>query len=189
MKFRLVASNVLTLVVLAGCCNPEPAKTLPVTLQLQEADNWCWAASGEMIMEYMGANIEQCDEANKRLGRSDCCNKPTPGACDKTGWPEFDKYGFTSKHTSNAALSWKQVKTQLSCKKKPFAFTWKYEGTGGHMMVATGYRTVDGINFVLGYDPLKEPLLPANKAYIPYDEYVSGSYYTHWDDYYDVSKK
>ena len=192
MKFRLVAYNVLTVFVLSGCCNPKPEETLPVNLRLQETDSWCWAASGEMIMEYMGANIEQCDEANKRLGRNDCCNKPVPWSCIHGGWPEFDKYGFTSKHTSNAALSWKQVKSQLSCKKKPFAFTWKFEGedNGGHMMVATGYRTIDGINFVSGYDPLPyDPLLGTNKAYIPYETYVSGSYYTHWDDYYDVTKK
>jgi hypothetical protein len=190
MKFRLVAWNFVTAVVLAGCCNPPPDHSLPVTLRLQETDSWCWAASGEMIMEYLGASIEQCDAANKQFERNDCCNSPVPWPCIDGGWPQFDKYGFTSSNTTNAALSWTQVKSQLYCKKKPFAFTWKFLGGGGHMMVAAGYRTVNGINFVYGYDPLPfDQLLGAGKAYIPYQTYVSGSDYTHWDDYYDVTKK
>ena len=159
-----------------------------MTLRLQETSSWCWAASGEMIMEYMGANIEQCDAANKRFGRNDCCNSPVPWACVNGGWPEFDKYGFTSSHTNNKALSWKQIKSQIYCKKKPFAFTWKYEDGSGHMMVAAGYQTIDGINLVYGYDPQSDGPL-GGKAYIPYETYVSGPDYTHWDDYYDVTKK
>lgn len=190
MKYRSVAYNVLTAFVLAGCCNPAPEEYLPVTLRLQETSEWCWAASGEMIMEYLGATIEQCDEANKRFKSSDCCNSPVPSECVKGGWPPFRKYDFDFSKTKKKALSWNQIKSQISCKKKPFAFTWKYHGKGGHMMVATGYDTIDGINVVYGYDPLGfDPLLGANKAYIPYETYVSGSYYTHWNDYYDITKK
>ena len=46
-------------------------------------------------MEFLGASITQCDEANKRFGRTDCCNNPTPVGCINGGWPEYDKYGFT----------------------------------------------------------------------------------------------
>jgi len=67
---------------------------------------WCWAASGEMTMELLGASITQCDEANKRFGRTDCCNNPTPVGCINGGWPEYDKYGFTFSRTSDTALTW-----------------------------------------------------------------------------------
>ena len=46
-------------------------------------------------MEFLGASITQCDEANKLFGRTDCCNNPTPVGCINGGWPEYDKYGFT----------------------------------------------------------------------------------------------
>jgi len=185
VAFIVVA--IVTVVVFAGRCIPKSEKTLPVTLLSQETEKWCWAASGEMIMQYMGASLQQCDEANKRFGRTDCCNT-RPSDCVNGGWPEFDKYGFTSSHTSNAALSWDQIKRQIYCKGKPFAFSWKdapFIG-GGHMMVATGYTTFDGINWVYVNNP--EPWGVGSTELIPYETYVSGPLYTHWDDYYDVTK-
>ena len=55
-------------------------------------------------MEFLGTAVDQCDEANKRFGRTDCCNSPTPGACVIGGWPEFDKYGFTFLTTNDTPL-------------------------------------------------------------------------------------
>jgi len=186
MKCRLVAWNIVTVVALASLfCNPPSEWYLSVTLRGQETSSWCWAASGEMIMEHMGASIEQCDEANKRFGRNDCCER-LPWECINGGWPEFTKYGFTSSHTSNTALKWKQVKGQIYCEKKPFAFSWKYHGGGGHMMVAIGYTMFEGTSWVYVNNP--EPWGVGNTEWIPYESYVSGSYYSHWDDFYDVTK-
>jgi hypothetical protein len=138
-------------------------------------------------MEFLGASIQQCDEANKRFGRTDCCNNPVPGACVQGGWPEFDKYGFTSSHTTDTPLTWDQVKDQIYCKKKPFAFSWHWNGGGGHMMVARGYVTLEGTNYVYRNNPL--PVGVGTSDIITYGEYVTGSNHTHWDDYYDISKK
>ncbi|HEY6901208.1 MAG TPA: papain-like cysteine protease family protein, partial [Puia sp.] len=91
---------------LTSCCTPNPTiGSQPVTLYPQKTSMWCWAASGEMCMNFLGANIQQCDEANKRFGRTDCCNAPVPTACVNGGWPEFDKYGFKADVTSDAPLS------------------------------------------------------------------------------------
>jgi hypothetical protein len=189
MKRVLVAACCsLIAVVLASCCTPEVAKTLPVALRDQETSMWCWAASGEMTMEYLGAgDIQQCDEANKRFGRTDCCNNPVPGDCVQGGWPEFAKYGFTASHTTDTALSWGAVRTQIYCRGKPFAFTWHWTGGGGHMMVARGYMTVEGTNYVYRNNPL--PVGIGTADIISYDTYVSGSGHTHWDDYYDITKQ
>ncbi len=43
-----------------------------------------------MVMGFLSVSVTQCDEANKRFGRSDCCNSPTPNDCVNGGWPEFD---------------------------------------------------------------------------------------------------
>jgi hypothetical protein len=169
-------------------CNPPASDSQPVALRSQETSMWCWAASGEMVMEFLSAstNVTQCVEANNRFGRTDCCNNPVPGACVVGGWPDFGRHGFTFNKTSNAPLLWDTTREQIHCKKKPFAFTWRWTGGGGHMMVAVGYSTIGGINYVTINDPLPQNV--GDQRVITYDAYVSGSGYTHWDDYYDVTK-
>lgn len=173
--------------LLSACCKPATIGSQQVTLRSQETSMWCWAASGEMIMDFLGVNVSQCDEANKRFSRTDCCNSPVPNACVNGGWPEFDKYGFSFKTTSDAPLSWDQTKQQIYCEKKPFAFSWHWSGGGGHMMAVIGYVSIDGVNYVTINDPW--PPNVGDQRTITYDAYVSGSGYTHWNDYYDIIKK
>src|SRR5215471_14601557 len=147
---KTFASYGLAALVLSGCCRPNAnIGSQPVTLDPQQTSMWCWAASGQMVMGFLGTSVTQCDEANKRFGRSDCCNSPTPGACVNGGWPEFDKYGFTSTRTSNTALTWDQIKKEIYCSKRPFAFSWHWPGGGGHMMVVIGYVELDDNHQVL----------------------------------------
>lgn len=174
--------------VLSCCCKPDAnLGSQPVISTDQHQSNWCWAASGEMCMEFLGSPaIEQCDEANKRFSRTDCCNNPTPTACNNGGWPEFAKYGFSASNTTNAALSFDEVKNQIYCRKAPFCNTWKWNGGGGHMMVISGYMVIDGVQYVYLRDPL--PVGVGSSRWITYNAYVSGANYTHWDDYYNIKK-
>lgn len=178
---------VVSLLLCASCCNPpENIGSQAVTLHGQETSMWCWAASGQMVMGFLGTAVTQGDEANKRFGRADCTNSPVPASCIQGGWPEFDKYGFSFKTTSNAPLSWADLKAQIYCAKKPFAFTWAWTGGGGHMMVATGYATLNGTHYVAVNNPL--PVNMGAQYLTTYDEYVSGTNHTHWNDYYDVTR-
>lgn len=189
---------------IGGCCNPALIGSLPVTLHPQETQNWCWAASGQMVMDYLGNNVSQCVQANNRFGLKDCCEidlcptptePPTYGAlgcvgCVCGGWPEFDKYDFTFNKTTSTALSWDQLRKQISdepnCKKKPFCFTWAWPGGGGHMMVAKGYVTLAGTNYVVVLDPWAPCV--GDEYIITYDYYVASlGHHTHWDDYYDIT--
>ena len=109
----------------AACCNPpDSIGAVAVALNPQQTSMWCWAASGQMVMGALGTTVTQCDEANRRFGRTDCCNNPTPAACINGGWPEFDKYGYTFSVTADAPLTWDQVKKHIYCRKQPFAFSW-----------------------------------------------------------------
>jgi Papain-like cysteine protease AvrRpt2 len=180
----------LAAVVVTGCaCTPPANKLLAVTLRPQETSMWCWAASGQMVMEFLGHNVAQGVEANNRFGRTDCTNSPVPSACVLGGWPEFNKYGFTSKHTSNTALTWDQLKSQIGCASKPVAFSWGWTGGGGHMMVAVGYKTQNGVDYVEVNDPWPPNVGTSGNASIKtYSDYVSlAGDHTHWDDYYDVT--
>jgi len=201
MARTLGFAHILALVggalLLTSCaCKPNPLTTLSVSLHPQETSMWCWAGSGQMVMQYLGNNVAQCTQANNRFNRTDCpcsqcgSNPDTTPACVTGGWPEFDKYGFTFKRTSNAPLSWEQLKKEISnasrCGKRPVAFSWHWNGGGGHMMVAYGYVEEDGQQLVA----IRDPWGPCNgdTRVITYAAYVSGSGYTHWDDFYEIMK-
>lgn len=186
---RILNRILLSVVVLAtvSCCKPGLIGSQPVALRPQETNMWCWAASGQMSMEFLGHNVNQCTQANNRFGRADCCNSPTPNACVQGGWPEFGKYGFSFNTTSNSPLSWAQLKDQIYCKKKPIAYSWHWNGGGGHMMVLIGYVTVDGVDYVTINDPWAPNV--GDQRILTYDAYVSGAGYTHWNDYYDITRK
>lgn len=167
--------------------NPDADK-LNVTMRSQETNMWCWAASGEMIMKFLGTNVTQCDQVNQRYGERECCNTPKPSKCVKGGWPEFFSNGFAHSRTVSSALSWEQIIDQIYVRKSPIAFTWRWEGGGGgHMMVLYGYALVGGEKYVVIHDPWPPNQGVAEKI-ITYDAYVSGNNYSHWDDFYDITR-
>lgn len=179
-----------------GCtCHPTPQSSLNVHLSPQETSMWCWASSGQMIMDYFGHGISQCQQANVKFGTTACpCQQcgtnPDPNpVCVQGGWPQLEQFGFTYSRTYDQALSWDDVQEQLSeghyCDKKPFAFSWHWPGGSGHMMVAIGYKTVAGVNLVEVLDPFET--CEGDARFIPYEEYVEkpGRYW-HWDDFYDI---
>lgn len=55
------------------------------------------------------------------------------------------------------------------------------------MMVAVGYATVAGTNFVT----IKDPWAPCegDVRIVTYTAYVGASGYTHWDDFYEIRRR
>lgn len=180
---RKIALLIFLMIILAACCTPPNLGSVSATIRAQEQSNWCWAASGEMVMDYLGVDVSQCQQANQRFNRTDCCTNP--GSCNLTGWPEFAANGFAFDVTSNAALSWEQLREQVFCKDTPVAFSWHWPGGGGHMMVAYGYVTLSNVNYVAVYDPL--PVNTGTDTTYTYAYYVSSTgHHTHWNDYYNI---
>jgi hypothetical protein len=163
---------------------PPATKILDVALRPQEVDQWCWAASGQMVMEFKNGNVSQCVQANNRFGLSNCCMNPGAADCNLPGWPEFQKYDFDFQRTRDEALSWDMLREEIGCKNNPVAFSWGWIGGSGHMMVAVGYTTLNGVNYVYMHDPW-EPNIGQFRLPITYEEYVQGSDHFHWDDFYD----
>jgi hypothetical protein len=186
----------LFLILAGGCCSAGLIGGLPVTLHPQETGMWCWAASGQMVMDYLGSNVAQCTQANDRFGRTDCpCNQcgsnPTVNPpCVNGGWPDFGRYGFSFQRTTDTALSWNELKSELSsnrwCGRTPVPFSWHWNGGGGHMMVAYGYVSLASGRYVAILDPWS----PCNgdTRIITYEAYVSGTTYSHWDDFYRIRR-
>lgn len=51
----------------------------------QDADNWCWAACIQMVLDYQGLFVEQCEIVKKAFGMSDCSNMPANCSTTKAG--------------------------------------------------------------------------------------------------------
>lgn len=139
-------------------------------------------------MNYLRHPVKQCDQVCKRFNTPECCDC-TPADCDRTGWPEFEKYGFRCKTTYDAALKDYQIKTEID-NGRPVAFSWHLlnqqgqDDGQGHMMVIIGYSEADGVLYLRVNNPL-----PVNKGGVirmTYNKYVEGTDHTHWDDYYDI---
>ena len=85
-------------------------RTLSLRYAPQASRQWCWAASGEMTMEWLGSEPHaacQCRQAEQVLGVAGCCAAPgsctpaadAPAACDRPRWPAFveapETYAFS----------------------------------------------------------------------------------------------
>src|SRR4030095_14730014 len=152
-------------IVIQGCegckCTPELAQTVAVTLRPQETNNWCWAATTQMISSFMGVGRTQCDLANQRFGRTDCCtgNCPKTDSCNRPGWTMFDECGLNSV-CSNTALSWDEIKNQIFCRKQPMSYAYGPKSGGvGHVVVLNGYAEL-GNNNTDRYIYIKDPWAP-----------------------------
>jgi hypothetical protein len=196
-KFRkVIAVFILTSAMalfLAGCCKPELIGNIPNTLRSQETNNWCWAATTQMLAQHFDITVSQCDLANHRFGKDNCCSPQNAGSscpktadCNQAGNLELDYVGLKF-NVSTAPLSFADLQRQIFCSKKPMAYA--YGGTGiGHVLVIKGYFTVNGTNYLVLNDPWS-PCVGAERA-ITYEEYADPTGApTHWDTYYDLAKK
>ena len=74
-----------------GCCirvgrEACQERTLSLRYSPQAGSYWCWAASGQMVMELLGVEQSeacQCRQAEQVLGVAGCC--ATPGSCVPAG--------------------------------------------------------------------------------------------------------
>jgi len=164
--------------------------SLPIPLCPQETSMWCWAASGEMVMQFVqpGLDVKQCEEANRYFTRTDCCNSPVPGPCISGGWDVLASYGFSFNRKEGSPLSWEELNSQI-CANKPVMFAWAWDGGGGHMMVVTGISELipSHQRFVHINNPW--PPILGDTQVISYDAWVNGDGYSFWAVYYDIQKK
>ena len=195
MKRLLSAAGLLLIAFyLTGCCNPEIAGNVPNTLRAQQTNNWCWAATTQMLAQHVGISVTQCDLANHRFGRSDCCNNKNAGsdcpkidACNQPGWLELDFAGVKFEE-QEAARTWAEIRSQIYCAKKPMGYAYGTPGVVGHVVVIKGYITVAGTNYVI----LNDPWAPCvgTERLLEYNSYADPpGTSTHWRTWFNIAKK
>jgi hypothetical protein len=156
--------------------------------QVGRANNWCWAASGQMIMELLGEEPKkacQCRQAERVLGVTGCCVTPgsclpaeeLPARCDRPRWPAFverpSRYGFSYATTCDSLpgrqddegcdekpLGWRDLTAEI-CAGRPVVASLRYRGSAtGHTVVVKGFSTRPYAR-VLVVDPMR--LCPAGR--------------------------
>jgi hypothetical protein len=194
----------------ATCSAPDSFILSDFKTYAQNTSSWCWVASGQITINSIedGSVPSQCDAVSKRVngedGEIDCCASDTPDECLVTSdLPPFAEYGFSFKKTSgnlnlpaeDRSLSWSQIKRQIYCNNKPFAFSWRWTASdyeSGHMMVAVGYKEEGGERFVYFFDPWPPKKGPVGKAnrlkVVTYDEYIEDTDHIHGQAFYDISR-
>lgn len=177
-----------------GCCNPEIIGSVASTLRPQETNNWCWAATTQMLAEHFGISVTQCDLANHRFGKTNCCDRqnqnstcPKTNDCNTPGWLELDFAGLKFKESATP-LTWEAIRCEIYCDKKPLGYAYGTPGVVGHVLVIKGYVTLAGTNYLV----LNDPWAPCSgqERLITYDEYADpAGTGTHWNTWYGLNKK
>jgi len=186
MKTILTTVLGLLIVLLIGSCCRCPGdctnlSSISIPIKPQQTNNWCWVACAQMVHEYFGGSVQQCDLANDRLGRTDCCNNQGDANCPKTnncnnpgntrGAIESLGYNVTQ---ADSPLSWDELRKHIYCAKKPLVFADGAAGGGvGHVRVIYGYVTVGGQNWISLSDPW-EPCIGSDDL-ITYETYSNTS--------------
>lgn len=191
---KALPAMVAIVLLLNACCKPELIGNVPNSLKPQETNNWCWAATTQMLAAHLGVSVTQCSLANQRFGRTDCCNPQNEGAscpktnnCNMPGWVMLDEVGVKFDETSTAR-SWEDMRKQIFCSKKPMGYAYGTPGVVGHVLVVKGYFTLNGTNYLVLNDPWSPCV--GEERMITYEQYAdpAGSA-THWNTWYNIAKK
>jgi hypothetical protein len=144
-------------------------RTLSLRYAPQVGRSWCWAASGQMIMEFLGERASracQCRQVQSVLGVLGCCAAAEPCApaarvparCDAPRWPAFvekpEVYGFDYRTTCDALpgrqddeacdaspIGWRELSVEI-CAGRPVVAAFRAPGSAvGHTLVVKGFST------------------------------------------------
>jgi len=183
------------MLLLESCCLKQGlVGSVNQIVKPQETNNWCWAAVTEMIAENEGLPIKQCDLANHRFTKTNCCDFqnsnqscPKTNDCNSPGWLELDFAGVNFSETTSP-LSFAKIKKEIFCSKNLLGFAYGTPGVVGHVVTIKGYLTISNVDYLVIGDPWSP--CDGSERIITYDDYVdpTGSA-THWRTWYGTSKK
>jgi hypothetical protein len=160
----------------------ERVLTLRFSPSAGRANNWCWAATGQMIMELLGEQPRkacQCQQAEQVLGVKGCCVTPSsclpaddlPARCDRPRWPAFvekpERFGFDYATTCDGLkdrqddeacdakpLGWRELTAEVCAGRPVIASLHARGSTRGHTVVVKGFSTRPNRR-VLVVDPMR----------------------------------
>jgi hypothetical protein len=150
----------------------------------QTQSNWCAIASAEMLLQYYGSTVSQCEMANYDFNRTDCCSNPSSSDCNPdsgsfTGTPAAH-YGLSYNQWPNNSFSFSQFKSEIDAG-RPVSIGWNWNSKGGHAMNVAGYNIVTSgsttTNYLEVWDPQPGAGCPGGEGtcYMTWATYVGGA--------------
>lgn len=144
-------SLVLTLVMLFSAAATVSAATLDVTRVKQAKTNWCWAATSEMIGNYMNSSSSRTQwDVVAHIKGSDYPNKGGTTSDITAGIKYASKDVVT--YTYGSTLSWSKHTTNID-NGNPIAVWMNWDSGGAHALVCAGTKTTGGSNYLYIVDP------------------------------------
>jgi hypothetical protein len=116
---------------------PNASQQLNISMQEQQNDEWCWAASGNTIADFHGHGTDQnsfCDLATGRSTQVQCPNNPGQLSWDQRA---FRALGV-SPGTESGAISFTTVVSEINAG-RPMETGISWTAGGGHAEVIYGY--------------------------------------------------
>ncbi|MGY0236331.1 papain-like cysteine protease family protein [Longispora urticae] len=114
---------------------------------VQEKDQWCWAATGLSIAQYLGkgANVSQNQFClyGRGLSGGTCPNQPAELSVVQQG---LSRVGVSPGREVDGAISFAQVKTEINGN-RPIETGVYWTSGGGHARVIYGYDTANSSIF------------------------------------------
>jgi hypothetical protein len=122
-----------------AAANPKAANNsqLNISMQEQQNDEWCWAASGNTIADFHGHGTDQnsfCDLATGRSTQVQCPNNPGELSWDQKA---FRALGVTP-GTESGAISFNTIVSEINAG-RPMETGISWTQGGGHAEVIYGY--------------------------------------------------
>ncbi|WP_329397856.1 papain-like cysteine protease family protein [Streptomyces melanogenes] len=116
------------------------SKRLNITMQAQQKNNWCWAASGNTIATWFGRSYSQNQFCNAAFGRQqgyDCPNWQADlgNVQNALSWAGINSGSYVS-----GWLRYSTVQTEINAN-RPMESRIQWSSGGGHMHVIYGYDT------------------------------------------------
>jgi len=114
------------------------------------------------------------------------CNCLKTGDCDTPGEVDLDLAGAKSSE-SDWPLSWEDITRQISCLRKPMAYSYGPSGNVGHVVVIKGYMTLNGTRYLV----LNDPWYPCSgkERLITYLDYITSDSKFHRKTWYNIAVK
>lgn len=118
-------------------------KSLAFTMQQQQMENWCWAATSTSVSQFFDSDSTwtQCAVATTCLSPERCCEMPLP--CDK----QF-RLDLALQATANlrgmvgGALPFEDLATEIDAG-SPVCCHIAWPGGGGHFVAVIGYDSAN----------------------------------------------
>lgn len=118
-------------------------------IQRQQQTQWCWSAVSVSVRRYYqpASTLTQCQLANTRRGRSDCCTNGSSNACNQPDNTSevLATLGHRNSH-SDAVVPYATLRSETAAG-RPLFLRIQWSGGGRHAVLATGVE--DGNNVIV----------------------------------------